>query len=385
MSNQGKAEISRLDDLKRFYSLLLELEQRCGRRRRLSDCSGRMPWPERGVYFLLEPGETRTDSGTGPRVVRVGTHALNKGEHSKLWGRLNQHRGPRQSGRGSHRNSIFRDLVGQALINRDALDYPDWGKRNDRGSGSPEIREQEQPLEKAVSRIIGEMDVLWLAVEDPPGPGNRRALIERNAIALLSNHDREALDPPSDGWLGLACPRGLVIRSSLWNQQHADARHDPAFLSVFERLVEEHTNVPAAPGLARTPERRDARELVGRSLAGRPTFVLKQKGCDARGFETETGFKVLEGSLARARWAPSHIRYSRTYFAERERLIEAGVLVRLSEPSEDETLWFAKDHTFSSATRAGFVCAGNIDDLRAWKNEETGRSLKEERGRKDSR
>lgn len=145
-----------------------------------------------------------------------------------------------QSGRGNHRGSIFRDLVGQALVSRDALHYPAWGKRNDHGSASPEVREQEHPLEKTVSKIIGEMDVLWLAVEDPPGRGNRRELIERNAIALLSNHDREVLDPPSNDWLGLACPKGCVTGSGLWNQQHTKERYDPAFLSEFERLVEEH-------------------------------------------------------------------------------------------------------------------------------------------------
>ncbi len=39
-------------------------------------CTGRMDWPRRGVYFFIEPNQVRTDSGTGPRVVRVGTHAL---------------------------------------------------------------------------------------------------------------------------------------------------------------------------------------------------------------------------------------------------------------------------------------------------------------------
>ena len=99
----------------------------------------------------------------------------------------------------------------------------------------------ERPLEKAVSKIIGEMHVLWLAVGDEPGPENRRKYIERNAIALLSNHDREALDSPSDGWLGLNCPSDMVARSGLWNQQDAEKAHDRAFLPVLERLVEEQS------------------------------------------------------------------------------------------------------------------------------------------------
>ena len=30
-------------------------------------------WPARGVDFFREAGETRSDTGRGPRIVRVGT------------------------------------------------------------------------------------------------------------------------------------------------------------------------------------------------------------------------------------------------------------------------------------------------------------------------
>ena len=66
----------RLRDLRRLYRLLDELERRLGGKRTLAECHGRIDWPRRGVYFFFEAGEIRTDSGTGPRVVRVGTHAL---------------------------------------------------------------------------------------------------------------------------------------------------------------------------------------------------------------------------------------------------------------------------------------------------------------------
>jgi hypothetical protein len=33
-----------------------------------------MHWPEHGIYFFFEAEETRTDSGNGPRVVRVESH-----------------------------------------------------------------------------------------------------------------------------------------------------------------------------------------------------------------------------------------------------------------------------------------------------------------------
>jgi len=69
----------RLDHLKHFYSILAMLEQNIGGAKRLADCSGRMDWPKRGVYFFRETGEKRSDTGTGPRIVRVGTHALKAG------------------------------------------------------------------------------------------------------------------------------------------------------------------------------------------------------------------------------------------------------------------------------------------------------------------
>src|SRR5579862_1245890 len=103
--------MTRLADVIQFYELLARLEHEHGGRRRLSDCHGRMEWPRRGVYFFFEPGENRTDTGNGPRVVRVGTHALNAGSGTSLWGRLSHHRGAARSGGGNHRASIFRLLI----------------------------------------------------------------------------------------------------------------------------------------------------------------------------------------------------------------------------------------------------------------------------------
>jgi hypothetical protein len=83
-----------------------------------------MDWPKRGVYFFRELGENRSDTGEGPRIVRVGTHALKSGSQTKLWTRLSQHKGQPSTGRGNHRGSIFRLIVGTALIKRDAHDFP---------------------------------------------------------------------------------------------------------------------------------------------------------------------------------------------------------------------------------------------------------------------
>src|SRR6266851_7717251 len=122
--------MDRLEHLTRFYSTLIKVEQKIGGPRRLSDCNGRMDWSERGVYFFRESGENRAETGTGLRVVRVGTHALKRGARTTIWTRLSQHRGPLRTSGGNQRTSIFRSLVGDALIERDRKDYPTWNQRH---------------------------------------------------------------------------------------------------------------------------------------------------------------------------------------------------------------------------------------------------------------
>jgi hypothetical protein len=80
----------RREHLIRFYSNIDKLERSIGGEGALAGCSGRMNWPDRGVYFFREPGERRTDTGSGQRIVRVGTHALKTGSGTKLWTRLSQ-------------------------------------------------------------------------------------------------------------------------------------------------------------------------------------------------------------------------------------------------------------------------------------------------------
>ena len=230
---------ARADHLAQFYRLLSRLEQNLGGARKLSNCSGRMNWPKRGVYFLQETGENRSDTGDGPRIVRVGTHTSSR---SRLWSRLYTHKGTESSGGGNHRSSIFREIVGTALMKRDRHHCPSWGQRTCRAS---EVREREQPVEKAVSAVIGDMPLLWLAVDDEVGPDRkRRCYIERNAIALLSNFSKKPLDPPSQGWLGYLCNRELVRKSGLWNQEHADQSYEPNFLDKLEDLIDRMKEAP---------------------------------------------------------------------------------------------------------------------------------------------
>lgn len=225
----------RLDDLKTFYDLLAALEGACAGGRTLSACSGKQEWPSRGVYFFMEPGEQRSDSGAGLRIVRVGTHALKSGSSTKLWTRLSQHRGQNRNGGGNHRGSIFRLIVGTALIARDGDICASWDDR--RSTAGADVRAGELALEQRVSKTVGAMRFLWLDVNDDPSSESARGYIERNSIALLSNYGKEPIDRPSAGWLGQHCNRERVRASGLWNNNHVDEGYDPAFLTRIAELV----------------------------------------------------------------------------------------------------------------------------------------------------
>lgn len=222
----------RQEDIQHFYKLLVQVKAKIGTRY-LRDCDGRMDWPLRGVYFFLEEGEIRT-SGKGLRVVRVGTHAITINSKTKLWNRLSQHRGNAKSHGGNHRGSIFRLIVGTAIIDREDINCETWGVGN---NAAREIREAEIGLERLVSHYIGDMPFIWLNVDDAPGPGSLRGYIERNSIALLSNSNRQAIDPCSESWLGLSSNRELVRSSHLWNQRHTDEEYDPDFLLELEHQI----------------------------------------------------------------------------------------------------------------------------------------------------
>ena len=57
--------------LARFYELLARLEAQQGGLKLLENCSGRMPWPTRGVYFFYADGESCLRWSQKMRVVRV--------------------------------------------------------------------------------------------------------------------------------------------------------------------------------------------------------------------------------------------------------------------------------------------------------------------------
>jgi hypothetical protein len=231
--------MSRIDDLERFYELIDRLRNSARGTRLLRDCSMTTGWPTHGVYFFFEGSEQR--EGGGPRVVRVGTHAVSVGSKTTLWNRLSAHRGTtggQQAGGGNHRGSIFRLHVGQALLAPGGFDEQAAATWGIHASAPRAVREAEYPIEQAASRYIGTMPVLWVGIPGDAGTTSDRKLVEANAIALLTNRGRKPIDPSSPGWLGSLSSHPAIRESGLWNVHHVDDHYDSAFLNLLEGYVE---------------------------------------------------------------------------------------------------------------------------------------------------
>ncbi len=224
----------RAADLVRFYRLMDELQVLNGGLHRLASAQKSHAWPRRGVVWFFEKGEARAESGSGQRIVRVGTHALKPELNSTLWEKL------AQDGSGSHRQSVFRALIGLSLRDITGKTEPvSWGRERPPGTPAEPPDKFETALEAAVSLYVGQMPFLFLAVDDEPGPRSERAFIERNSIALLSNYARPPLDAPSANWLGRRSGREKVRQSGLWNTANVDAAYDPSFMDTMKTLMED--------------------------------------------------------------------------------------------------------------------------------------------------
>ena len=117
--DRPQGDQARLDPVGKVYPDRIEPDKNCGgaRNSRIVQAG----WSGLGeASTSFEQGENRSDTGDGPKVVRVGTHALTAGSGTKLWTRLSEHKGPPKTGGGNHRGSIFRLIVGAALINRES-------------------------------------------------------------------------------------------------------------------------------------------------------------------------------------------------------------------------------------------------------------------------
>ena len=205
--------LDRTKDVERFYELLRELEGRVDGKRTLNNCHWNLGWPDRGVYFFFEEGETRARSPNDLRVVRVGTHAVTAKSKSRLWHRLYEHK--QDGGR-----SVFRDHVNRSLRERAAT----------------KGRHQEHNHTRCTSAYIGRMPFLWLNV-DGVESYRRRTWLERNAIALLSGWRNQDIDRPSDDWLGRYSAKTEIRKSGLWNVQHIKGEYKSSFLEYFADYV----------------------------------------------------------------------------------------------------------------------------------------------------
>jgi hypothetical protein len=219
--------------LDRFYGLIARLRALPDQGQPLAKCGRHLNLPQRGVYFFLEPGEHRRDAPDEPRIVRVGTHAVSTGSKATLWSRLRAHRGT-AAGTGNHRGSIFRLHVGNAIAAREGVTLDKWGIKS---SGDRATRESEGPHERRVSEYLGAMSVLWVSVPDDPSAQSERAVIERGAVALLSN-GLSPVDQPSTNWLGSLTSQPDIHASGLWNLNFVRDRAEPSFLDKLEAAVD---------------------------------------------------------------------------------------------------------------------------------------------------
>lgn len=105
----------------------------------------------------------------------------------------------------------------------------------------------------------------------------------------------------------------------------------------------------------------------------RKVYRVEGPGCKAAGFETNTGFTVLKGSLARDTTVPSMKEKASGYYHQRQELIDVVL------EKETEGYRFKKDWLFGSPSAAAAVCLGRAaNGLVEWKDK-SGTTLKANR------
>lgn len=81
------------------------------------------------------------------------------------------------------------------------------------------------------------MQVVWLDVDDTPGPESERAYLERNAIGLLSRLGLLGSGSEPD-WLGRFSSDWRIAISGLWNLNHLFYKPDVDFMERLTAAVE---------------------------------------------------------------------------------------------------------------------------------------------------
>ncbi|MXY08159.1 MAG: GIY-YIG nuclease family protein [Rhodothermaceae bacterium] len=105
-------------------------------------------------------------------------------------------------------------------------------------------------------------------------------------------------------------------------------------------------------------------------------YYLEGLGCSAEGLEVNTGFKVLQNSLARVEPVASFKKQLPYHYRQRQELIADGTLWKTDD---DDHYHFTKDCLFGSPSAAAAVCLGrSANGLKEWKDK-SGTSLKDNR------
>ena len=210
----------RLNQINTFYNLLQQIELKFPKRSLGELLNLRRNIPTQGVYFFFDQFEIR-DQYIQERVVRIGTHAAQANSKATIKQRIAQHKGP-ENLYGQHRNSVFRELVGYALINKNNLNFNHWGVRKEKSN--KHVISVEREFEKEISLYLRSLKFTILEIPGDASKDNDRAFIERNTIALLSNYERTVIDAPSCNWLGKHTGKDKIIHSGLWNSNYVDIK-----------------------------------------------------------------------------------------------------------------------------------------------------------------
>ncbi len=230
--NEGLRIELRRQAINRAYGLFEQLAKPKGARTLRDVLADDLP--SHGVYFFFDESEPTGYSKSLSRLVRIGTHGVSIGSTATLRNRLRTHLGTR-AGAGNHRASVFRLHVGRAIIEREQLhaDYPNWGK----GQSAPRaITDTEAPLEARVSQYIGGLRVLFVPIIDAAGIGSLRATIERQFIALFTEHSCP-IESSSPGWLGRFSEKPTIRDTGLWNVRDVGGDYDLKFIPFFENVL----------------------------------------------------------------------------------------------------------------------------------------------------
>ncbi len=213
------------EDYTRFYHCIDKLHDKFGEIT-FKDIKGK-DLPEKGVYFIFEPAEFRYKTKK-LRVVRVGTHQVQKKSHATLKDRLVKHT-------RSHKTSAFRRLLGVSLASEASYDktlIEDWYRDHKLDLVT------EKNIKELVSEHIDKMSILYVKILDDSSKYSDRAYIESNSIGLLSQANKKKIDKPTKEWLGSVLGSKDEVRESrLWIVKDYRYPYESKFLDVFERYV----------------------------------------------------------------------------------------------------------------------------------------------------